>query len=218
MFSEIHPAVLVIIIANVLVSYKGFNDNYFFNKYLFQVGDIKRGEQFRMFSSGFLHVDVTHLLFNMLTLYFFADTIIYALDVTKFLIVYGGSLLAGSIYALVYHKNDLYYRAVGASGAVMGVIYSSILLYPGMELYMFFIPVPIPSYVFGLGYLIYSIYGMKKGIGNIGHSAHIGGAIGGYALTILLAPEVLQYNLSMVLLLALPIVFLFVFQKRLNRN
>ena len=194
MISNIAPVVLIIIVANVLFSMKGFNDQYFFNKFKFQVGAIKKGEKIRLFSSGFLHVDFSHLLFNMLTLYFFADSVIFQLGILKFIIIYFGSLILSSLFAYVYHKNNLYYSAVGASGAVMGVLYSAILLDPSMSLMFFFIPIPIPGYIFGVGYLLYSIYGMKKGVGNIGHSAHIGGAISGYALTLILFPAVLQYN------------------------
>lgn len=215
MSSEINPVVLLIIVANVLVSMKGFNDQYFFGKYKFQVGAIKNGEKIRLFSSGFLHVDFSHLLFNMLTLYFFADAVIAYIDVWGFLLVYFGSLLFSGIFALNYHKNNLYYSAVGASGAVMGVLYAAILLHPDMKLAFIFFPVPIPGYIFGLGYLLYSIYGMKKSIGNIGHSAHIGGAISGYILTIALFPSVLEYNLFLVIILAVPIVLLFAFGKKL---
>ena len=82
-----------------------------------------------------------------------------------------------------------------------------------MSLYMFMIPIPIPAYLFGIGYLLYSIYGMKNRIGNIGHDAHFGGAIGGYVITLMLVPAIFQTNLLMVILLALPIVLLFVMKK-----
>ncbi|WP_396173562.1 rhomboid family intramembrane serine protease, partial [Flavobacterium sp.] len=105
------------------------------------------------------------------------------------------------------------YRAVGASGAVTGVLYSAILLNPDMNLYFFFIPIPIPAYVFGIGYLLYSIYGMKAKRDNIGHTAHFGGAIGGYAITLFNQPNLLTENLLMVVLLAIPIIILFVMAK-----
>ena len=217
MNSEIDPIVLVIIVANALFSMRGFKDQQFFNKYKFQVGAIKKGEKIRLFSSGFLHVDFSHLLFNMLTLFFFADSVIVLLGIWKFSIIYFGSLILSSLFAYGYHKNNLYYSAVGASGAVMGVLYAAILLDPSMSLMFIFLPIPIPGYIFGLGYLLYSIYGMKKSIGNIGHSAHIGGAIAGFALTLILFPAVIQYNLKMVIILAIPIVLLFVFEKKLKR-
>ena len=116
-----NTAVIMIIVANVIVSFKGFKDRGFFEKFKFQIGPIVKGERIRLLSSGFLHVDQSHLFFNMLTLYFFADPVIRYIGVPKFLAVYFGSLLAGSVFALSFHKKEPYYSAVGASGAVMGV-------------------------------------------------------------------------------------------------
>ena len=213
-----NSTVLLIVIANVVVSYKGFKDKWFFEKYKFQIGPVIKGERIRLLSSGFLHVDQSHLFFNMLTLYFFAEPVIQFIGVPKFLAVYFGSLLAGNLFAMNFHKKEPYYSAVGASGAVMGVVYSAIMLNPGMNLYMFFIPIPIPAYVFGVGYLLYSMFGMKKQLGNIGHSAHLGGAIGGFVLTILLYPSILMTNRLMVIILAVPIVLMFVFKDKLERS
>ncbi|RUA11455.1 MAG: rhomboid family intramembrane serine protease [Flavobacteriia bacterium] len=207
---------ILIILINVMVSYKGFGDHIFFDKYKFQIAPILNGDKIRMLTSGFLHVDTSHLLFNMLTLYFFASPVINYVGVPKFLAIYFGSLLAGSLFALSFHKKEPYYTAVGASGAVMGVVYAAIMLNPGMSLYMFFIPIPIPAYIFGVGYLLYSIFGMKNRWGNIGHSAHIGGAIGGFLLTIILYPSVITTNLKMTLLLAIPIVLMFIFKDKLE--
>tara|TARA_R110002072_G_scaffold11694_9_gene52406 strand:+ start:15007 stop:15657 length:651 start_codon:yes stop_codon:yes gene_type:complete len=204
---------IIIIAANVIISYKGFGDYSFFDKYKFHVGGVKRGEQVRLVSSGFLHADTQHLLFNMLSLYFFADVVITLLSPIQFLLVYFGSLLVGSLLSLYFHKNEYHYSAVGASGAVSGIIYSAILLQPGMNLYIIFIPIPIPAYIFGIGYLLYSIYGMKNRVGNIGHDAHFGGAVGGYIITLLLSPWLFETNLLMIFLLAIPIVLLFVLKK-----
>lgn len=204
---------IIIIAVNVIISYKGFNDQHFFEKYKFNTGAVKRGEKIRVFSSGFLHVDTSHLFVNMLTLYFFADVVTNSLGNSGFLAVYLASLLLGNLLSYFFHKDEYNYNAVGASGAVSGVIYAAILLYPDMSLYMFFIPIPIPAYIFGIGYMLYSIYGMKRRIGNIGHDAHFGGAVGGYILTLLLAPWILSAHLLMVILLAIPIVLLFILQK-----
>jgi membrane associated rhomboid family serine protease len=204
---------IAIIAANVLISYKGFNDLFFFRKYEFHIGSIRAGEQIRMVSSGFLHVDLAHLFFNMFTLYMFAPVVYNNLDNFSFLLVYAGSLIFGSLLTLLFHKDDYSYRAVGASGAVTGVLYSAILLNPDMDLFLFFIPIPIPAYIFGIGYLLYSIYGMKAKNDNIGHTAHFGGAIGGYVITILKQPQMLTDNTLMVILLAIPIVILFVMAK-----
>ncbi len=204
---------IIIIAANGIISFKGFNDFNFFEKYKFNVGAITRGEQFRMFSSGFLHVDSAHLFFNMFTLYIFADIVLSFLGTIYFLIVYIGSLMLGSLLSFYFHKNEYHYSAVGASGAVMGIVYSAILLRPDMSLYLFFIPIPIPAYIFGIGYLLYSIYGMKNKLGNIGHDAHFGGAIGGYVITLILASWLFEKHLLMIFLLAIPIVLLFVLKK-----
>lgn len=207
-----HFATLGIIIANVLFSMKGFEDFTFFEKYKFNIGAIRRGEQIRMLSSGFLHANFSHLIFNMLTLYFFADVVIMTVGFVKFLIIYFVSLLVGNILSFYFHKDEYHYNAIGASGAVMGVLYASIMLYPNMNLYLFF-ALPIKAWLFGILYLLYSIYGMKKQLGNIGHDAHFGGAIAGYVLTILFVPSILEAQLWIVIVLAIPIIALFVLMK-----
>ncbi len=210
---NLDPVTIAIIAANVIMSIKGFDDRLFFEKYKFNVGGVRRGEQIRMFSSGFLHVDTQHLLFNMLTLYFFADAVIIELGQFNFIIIYLASLIFGNLLSLYFHKEEYWYSAVGASGAVTGILYAAILLRPDMSLYMFFVPIPIPGYVFGIGYLAYSIYGIKKRIGNIGHDAHFGGAVGGYIVTLLLMPSLFKTDLGHIGLLAIPIVALFVLYK-----
>ncbi|RTY94136.1 rhomboid family intramembrane serine protease [Flavobacterium sp. GSP6] len=203
---------IAIIVVNVLISYKGFNDLSFFRKYEFHIGSIRAGEQIRLLSSGFLHADMTHLIFNMLTLWFFAPVVISYLGSFSFILVYFGSLIFGSLLTVLFHKNDYGYRAVGASGAVTGVLYSAILLQPDMMLGIFFI-IPMPAYIFGILYLLYSIYGMKAKNDNIGHTAHFGGAVGGYLITLVNEPQLLVDHALMVVLLAIPIIILFVMAK-----
>ncbi|PXX25014.1 rhomboid family intramembrane serine protease [Arenibacter sp. ARW7G5Y1] len=211
--NNLHLATIAIMAANVLASLKGFNNQTFFERYKFGVGAIQAGQKDRMLTSGFLHVDLSHLFFNMFTLYFFADVVIDWFGPSKFVILYFISLVAGSLLALYFHKNEPYYSAVGASGAVTGILYSAILLEPGMRLGIMFIPIPLPAYVLGILYLFYSIYGMKTRLGNIGHTAHFGGAIGGYLVTLLFKPDLLVTDTLVVLLLALPIVILFILGK-----
>ena len=210
---NIHFATMAIMAVNVLVSLKGFNDTSFFERYKFGVGAINAGQKERMLTSGFLHVDLSHLFFNMFTLYFFADVVINWFGSGKFIGIYFISLIAGSLLALLFHKDEPYYSAVGASGAVTGILYAAILLQPEMSLYLMFIPIPIPAYVVGIGYLLYSIYGMKSRSDNIGHTAHFGGAIGGYVATLILMPDLLFTETIMVILLAIPIIILFVMEK-----
>ena len=204
---------IAVIAANIIFSFKGFKDHTFFDRYKFNTASVKRGEKVRILSSGFLHVDTAHLFLNMLTLYFFADIVIAALGSMSFLLIYFTSLILGNLLSYYFHKDEYQYDAVGASGAVSGIIYAAILLYPDMSLYMFFIPIPIPAYIFGIGYMLYSIYGMKNRIGNIGHDAHFGGAVGGYILTLAFVPQLFATSLLMVILLAIPIILLFFLQK-----
>lgn len=199
---------LLIIVANGFISFKGFNDIYFFRKYEFHIGSIRSGEQYRMFSSAFLHVDIMHLTFNMFTLYMFAPYIIEIFGAYYFVFLYFGSLIAGNVLTLYFHKADYYYRAVGASGAIMGIIYSAILLEPNLYIYGF-----IPGYIFGFLYLLFSIYGMKAKSDNIGHVAHFGGAIGGFVITLIKYPFLIFEEPITILVLLVPILILYVLVK-----
>ncbi|MEO9513715.1 MAG: rhomboid family intramembrane serine protease [Flavobacteriaceae bacterium] len=210
---NLHAVTIAIIAANIIVSLRGFSDTVFFDRYKFSIGGIKAGQRERTVTSGFLHVDISHLFFNMFTLYFFANVVIDWFGAVKFVIIYFISLIGGSLLALFFHKNEPYYSAVGASGAVTGILYAAILLNPNMQLGIMFIPIPLPAYVLGIAYLLYSIYGMKSRLGNIGHTAHFGGAIGGYAITLLFRPDLLITETLIVILLAIPILILLVLQR-----
>lgn len=206
--------VVLLILVNVGASIKGFKDLVFFNKYKFSVLNVLKGEKYRLFSSGFLHVDYLHLGFNMYALYLFSGTVLYYFSSLEYLLIYVASLGVGNLLSLKLHQKEPYYNAVGASGAVTGIVYASIVLFPNMELYLMFIPLPIKGYVFGVGYLLFSIYGMKKQLGNVGHSAHIGGAITGFVITLLLKPSIFSLYPIQIAFLAVPIIVLGVLQKR----
>ena len=126
-----------------------------------------------------------------------------------YIVIYFLSLYFGNFFTLKQHKDQVLYSAVGASGAVTGIVYSYILLFPEMKLALIFFPIPLPSYVFGLCYILYSIYGMKKNTGNIGHSSHLGGAIAGMIITILIQPSILINQTWLVLLLLAPFIILY---------
>jgi membrane associated rhomboid family serine protease len=192
----------------------GFDKPNFFEKYKFQVGPIANKDYFRMLSSGFLHVDYMHLLFNMLTLYFFAPIVIESFGRYEFIGMYILSLLAGNALSYYMHRSDFFYSAVGASGAVSGILFSSILVYPFSTIYVFFIP--MPAIIFGVLYMVYSIFGMKNQWGNIGHAAHIGGAFMGLILSVLYKPGLLQTHGWIFFILVLPLVLMLVYRKKLN--
>jgi membrane associated rhomboid family serine protease len=115
-------------------------------------------------------------------------------------------LLAGNFFGYYFHFKDTNYSAVGASGAVTGVLFSALLLYPNIELMLFFIPIPIPGYLFGIGYILYTLYGMKSQSDTIGHSAHFGGAVGGILITLFYLPEVIYNSIMMLGILSLAII------------
>ncbi|KZE82004.1 rhomboid family intramembrane serine protease [Myroides marinus] len=210
---NISMVTLVLLVINGLVTYQGLNDFNFFNKYCFSINQINRGEKYRFLTAGFLHVDWMHFIFNMMTLYFFADTIVSVVGVFYFLVIYLVSLLVGNVLTYQFYKHVPFYRAVGASGAIMGVLYASIMLNPDMVLGLYFI-IPIPAYLFAVGYLLYSLYGLQKNNDSIGHSAHIGGALAGLLLIILKFPILVQLEYKLIAILLIPVIILVVMYKK----
>ena len=208
--------VLLLIVLNILVSYKGFSESRFFEKYKFSVLALKEEQYFRLFSSGFLHVDTSHLVFNMFALYIFGDVVIQITGVFLFMLIYILSLLAGNYFTFINHKNKPNYSAVGASGAVSGIVYSSILLFPEMQLALIFFPIPMPGYVFGVLYLLYTLFGMKSRRDNIGHTAHFGGAVSGFAITLFIYPSLIYMQTSLILLMLIPLIVYLVMKRNGN--
>ena len=207
---------LTLIAANLIVSYRGFEDYTFRNKYLFNVGGIlKYREFYRMITSGFLHANWTHLAFNMITFYVFYGIILNSdsLDNKNIFILYMLSLLFSNLFSLYSNKHHNSYSALGASGAVSGVVYAGIILNPSASIYLMFIPIPISAWLFGLAYLIYSMYGMQRNNDNIGHEAHLGGAISGIIITIIMYPAVLQRSPLLIASLLLLFILFIVIKK-----
>ena len=206
---------VMLIVANGIFSYNGFRSSIFFNKHIFWVKKVLQNGQFvRILTSGFLHASWGHLIFNMFALYSFSIGVGTVFGFGKYILIYFVSLIAGNLLALFIHRRDPEYRAVGASGAVCGVIFSSILLFPDSYIYFLFLPIGIPSWLFGIGFILVSIYGIKSGIGNIGHEAHLGGAIAGVLVSILIKPGLVSDKPVLVALLLLPmLIFLFLVVK-----
>nr|MBF6611308.1 rhomboid family intramembrane serine protease [Chryseobacterium sp.] len=180
---------LIVIAATALISYVAFQNISVFEKYKFNVGAIKnRKEYIRLVSAGFLHGDWMHLLFNMMTLYFFGPIVVQVFGEIGFLVVYFGSIILGNLFSLYLYQNQSWYSAIGASGGVSGILFAAIAMIPDLGIYFFFIPIPIPGYIFGVLYFSYSVYSMlnpRQG-DNIGHAAHLGGAFFGlvYAVAV----------------------------------
>ena len=190
--------VLIIIGITVLISFSVENKPEQKEKMLFIPNRIKHsGEYHRLISSIFIHADLNHLAFNMLSLYFLGTLFeqqmisVYGVQLgsVNFILLYLLGGIASEIYPFIRHQDDPYYRSLGASGAVSGVIFAAILWNPTMNLYLFFIPVPIPAYIFGPIYLVFEYFAMKRGTTNIAHDAHIGGALFGIFFVLLLNPN-----------------------------
>lgn len=196
---------LILIIVNIAFSYKGFNNETFFNGYKFEVDKILINKDYKRFiTSGFLHLGWTHLIFNMLSLYAFSGLIEGSLGGVNFLIVYFASLIGGGLFSLLVHKNHGDYSAVGASGAICGIIFASIALFPGMGIGFWGIPFSIPAWLYGIVYVLFSIYGIKSSKGNIGHEAHLGGALIGMLVALIMVPSALLENYTTILIIAVP--------------
>src|SRR5687768_13610910 len=199
----------LLIILTALVSYRGFKDHFFFEKYEFGVDKVRLYKDYkRLITSGFLHVNWMHLIFNMLGLYFFSRTLAVTLDVFQFLLIYFTSMVGGNLLSLMIYKNQGDYTSVGASGAVCGVIFANIALEPNSQIWLFFIP--MRAWIFGLLYIALTIYGVRSKRDNIGHEAHLGGAIIGMLVAICLRPAALLENYITILIIAVPtLVFIY---------
>lgn len=210
--SGIGPITLTLIIINVLVTYTGLRNPVFFNQLSFNVGRILKQRDFkRIITSAFLHGDWNHLFFNMFTLFIFSGQLEGYLGVVRFLAVYFGSLIGGNLLALYIHRNHPHYTAIGASGAVTGLVFASIGLFPGMELAFVLLPFYFPAWMYGIGYVLYSIYGIRSQRDNIGHEAHLGGGVTGLLITIAMMPGILYGNPLPIGLILIPtVIFLFI--------
>lgn len=196
---------LLLILVTIGISYKGFMDNFFMEKYAFDVDKVLINKDYiRLISSGFLHLSWMHLIFNMIALYAFGTMLEPILGGIKLLIIYFFSLVGGNLLALLIHKNNGDYTAVGASGAVSGIIYAGIALFPGMGIGFFFLPISIPAWAFGIAYVLFTIYGIKAKWGNSGHAAHLGGALIGMLIALAMYPEVFSVNYLPILVILLP--------------
>ncbi|AZA83980.1 rhomboid family intramembrane serine protease [Chryseobacterium lactis] len=203
--------IILCIAITSIISFIAFNNFAITEKYKFNVGAIiYKKEYIRLLSSGFLHADIMHLVFNMLTLYFFAPIVMQGFGNIGFIIVYLGAILLGNFLSLYIYQKQSWYSAVGASGGVSGVLFASIALMPDIGIYMFFIPIAIPGYIFGLGYFGYSVYMMlnPKPHDNIGHAAHLGGAFLGLVYAVANAPEQAMHNGIYIGIMSLPLIYL----------
>ena len=185
---------IIVIAITAFFSYRGFVNSFFLHQYIFSTRAILDDKQYyRILSSGALHADWVHLLFNMYSLYSFGSAVEFLFGPATFLAIYLAAIVGGGILALLLHRNEDYH-ALGASGGVCGVIFACIFLLPGTSVQLYFIPFPIPAYIYAILFMLISFYGIRAQRGNIGHDAHLGGAIIGLVIATILKPSIVPQN------------------------
>ncbi len=211
-----HPIVTYAIIAcTVIVSVIGFGNRALFDKNLFSVrAIIVDREIYRLVTSQFFHANWAHLLFNMISLYSFGISIERYFGHGLTAALYAAGALGGDLLALVIKRKNMHYSAIGASGAVCAVIFSSIFLLPGGSIYILPVPVPLPSWVYAVLFMVISLYGLGRGGSLIGHDAHIGGALAGILGAYLYSPSVVLQNYILLIALTAPVILLLAYYVR----
>ncbi|MCS6934772.1 MAG: rhomboid family intramembrane serine protease [Chitinophagales bacterium] len=192
---------LFLVIVTSAISVLAFYNPQWVEKLIFHPYEIwRKNEWHRLVSCSFIHADWIHLIFNMLALYSFGvmvEDVFGALfpgfGVTLYVLMYFGAVALADIYNLFTRRNDYYYRSLGASGGVAAVIFASILFAPWSKIYLMFIPVGIPAFVFGPVYLAYCVYMAQRGGDHIAHTAHFTGAVFGFLFPLLLKPSLWGY-------------------------
>ncbi len=192
---------VTIILITVVISLIAFSNQKVMNRLLFWPPALQRGEYDRFITHGFIHADGAHLLFNMITLFFFGSVIEsfyrqYFFDM-GFALFYLGGLIVAILPSYLKHKHDTHWASLGASGAVSAVLFAYILFEPWKLIFVFFIPVP--AIIFAVLYVAYSIWSGKRGNTNINHSAHLWGAAYGVIMTIILEPKLIPHFLNKLL-------------------
>jgi len=202
----------LIIIGTCVFSYLGFKSRAVEEKYIFNPESILAWKEYhRLITAGFLHAGWYHLLMNMLTLYWFGGPIELLFGKANFLLVYFGAILGGNLLSLYIHRHH-HYLAYGASGGVCGLLFAYVLMFPTSMLRMFPIPISMPGWLYAIVFLVFSFFLMKdNNRGNIGHDAHLGGAIVGYLIAAGLHPEIVMSNVWMFLGILAPSVLILVY-------
>ena len=188
----IAPVTYALIVANILVScWALFCDRKFIDQFAFNITGIGRhGQSYRIFTSSFLHADPMHLLFNMMTLFFFGPQVEAVLGKLGFLVVYFGAVLASGIFTFYIKRSNFNYTSIGASDATCGILFAFILMAPFAKMYVFPIPFEISAWAYGIIFILISSFLVGGENNRIAHESHLSGAAAGLVLTALMVPEV----------------------------
>lgn len=188
------PVASLIFIFTIITSIYAFNDNVLYGKFMLHPYSVyRKNKVFTLITSGLIHANWMHLIFNMFTFFFFAFRLEETIGHWQFATIYLLGLILSDLPTVVKHKNDFWYNSLGASGAVSAVLFSYILFYPFSTLMIFPLPIPIWACLFGVLYLIYCAYMSRNSRDNINHDAHFYGAISGVIITIILEPRIIPH-------------------------
>ena len=190
---------LLVIIITIAASMYAWSKPEIYQKWMMNPYRVNRNnEYYRFITSGFIHADYSHLFFNMFSLYFFAQVVESIMGVFNFLILYILGIIISDLPTYFKYKNSPHYNSLGASGGVSSVIFASILLNPLSKIYIFFIPVGIPGFIYGLLFLGFCYYMSKRGGDNINHSAHFYGSVFGLVYAAVIVPWALENFITQV--------------------
>lgn len=186
-------SISIFVITIAITLYTLFSNQSLFHKLALNPSQFYYGKQYhQIFTSGFLHADLAHLGFNMFSFFFFAFKLEQFVGSARFLVIYLLSMVISVIPSIISNKNNPYYTTIGASGAVSGIVFSSILFMPEAKMMIFPLPIPIPSWLFGILFLLWSYFAAKREGEMINHSAHFYGALAGLIITTIFYPYIWQ--------------------------
>ncbi len=198
-FLTTSPAAALILVVTLIVSIVGMNRPAFLAGAMLRPYTLFRNREYeKLITSGFVHADFSHLLFNLITFYFFAFPLERVIGSLRFLALYSFGMVFSEIGTCLKHRNDPNYASLGASGAILAVLFASIVYFPRSSLFIFPLPIPIPAPLFAVGYLAYSYYQSRHSVGNVNHDAHFGGALTGLAFVALTDPRAFRRLLEIV--------------------
>lgn len=182
-------ATLVILVVTIIVSVIGLGSPRFVERSVLRPYLVARGTGYGgLLTSGFVHANVGHMIFNLITFYSFGFQLERVIGSIKLVVLYFSALLISGAGTVVKHRDDPAYASLGASGAILGVLFASILYFPRRSLYILPFPIPIPAPLFAVGYLAFSWYSSRTQRGQINHDAHIFGALTGIAFVLATDP------------------------------
>lgn len=184
------PVSALIFLFTIITSIYAFYDGGTYGKFMLHPYSVAKGKNvYQLITSGLIHQDWSHLIFNMLSYYFFAFNLERTIGHWQFGLLYFVSLILSDLPSVYRHKDHFWYNSLGASGAVCAVVFSFIMFSPMTKLIIFPIPIPIPAVLYGVLFLAYTSYAGRKANDGINHDAHFYGALAGVLITVALYPQ-----------------------------